>query len=96
MKKITLLLLLVLTLGACSRSPGPQVPSQTAGTESGSPNIEGALQFFATNYPTLRAGRIDTKTIGVIWESGATNEFEVFRAKIKKDFGVESVITATE
>ena len=92
MKTIAPLLLLALALSGCSRSAEPQVPP----AESRSPDVAGALQFFSTNYPTLRAQRIDKRTIGVIWESGAQKGFEAFRVKMKKDFGVDSIITATE
>ena len=96
MKTITALLLLALALVGCNRSPRPELPAPAAGAEHRSPDVKGALQFFAQNYPTVRAQRIDKQTIGVIWESGAEKQFEVVRAKVKKDFDVDSVITATE
>jgi hypothetical protein len=96
MKAIIPILLLAIALGGCSRSAELQQASQVPRAESWPPDVAGALQFFSTNYPTLRAQRIDDRTIGVIWESGAQREFEAFRVQMKKEFGVDSIITATE
>ena len=60
------------------------------------PEILSAIAFVEKTYPGTVVEKLDAKSIGVIWESGAEDVFENLRASVKKDFGVDTLIIATE
>ena len=60
------------------------------------PDIPAAIAFMKETYPQIQVEKIDKGTVGVIWESGAEDKFEELKARVKRDFGVNALITAIE
>ncbi|MGH8249002.1 MAG: hypothetical protein ACREUU_21555, partial [Gammaproteobacteria bacterium] len=57
--------------------------------------IEKAIAYVRERYK-VPTERIDDRTIGVIWENGAEQEFGKLRNHLQKEFGVEVRVTAQE
>lgn len=76
----------------CGCNHQPVNPAAVAQSAS---RIQEAIVFVKKHYH-VSVKRIDDKTIGVMWESGAEAEFAKLRDQIKKDYNVETRITAIE
>jgi hypothetical protein len=87
---ITVLLFAVVS-GCSHRRANPQRAERPATYETTS-----AIQFVKKSYPSVVVEKVDEKTIGVIWESGADEEFQKLRTAVYSKFGVDAVITAIE
>jgi hypothetical protein len=67
------------------------------------PDTPAAIAFVQKAHPSIHVSKVDEKTIGVIWEvrspdplERAEDPFERLKLKLKKDYGVDIVITAIE
>jgi hypothetical protein len=67
------------------------------------PNTGAAIAFVKKSYPWAVVEKMDDKTIGVIWETRALDPlkraddpFERLKLRLKKDYGIDIVITAIE
>lgn len=81
----------VLELPAARIATGGEVAS----AEQDGGRIGKAIGFVKKHY-NVPTERIDDRTIGVIWESGAEKAFEKLRDYVKKEFDVDVRITAQE
>ena len=59
-------------------------------------NLDAAIVHVKNTYPGIVVTKIDGHTISVIWESEADEKFKELKKKIKKDFGVDTFISAIE
>jgi hypothetical protein len=85
--------MLAIMLAGCSQptNSGPQ------------PDTGAAIAFVKKSYPWAVVEKMDDKTIGVIWETRAPDPleraddpFERLKLRLKKDYGIDIVITAIE
>jgi hypothetical protein len=59
------------------------------------PDVRGALKFITERYK-VTVQQTGTNSLSVIWESGAEKEFEIMKAKVKQEFGIDVTIGAIE
>ena len=57
--------------------------------------IDDAIGFVKEHYK-VPVKRIDDRTLGVIWESGAKEAFKKLKEHVKKEFDIDVQISATE
>ena len=60
------------------------------------PDVVSAIAFIKKTYPGVGVVKIDERTIGLTWESGAKDLFQTLKTTVQEQFAVTPIITAIE
>jgi hypothetical protein len=64
-------------------------------TESVTPSVQSAIDYISHHY-RAPVHQVGTNEVAVVWEYGADKEFELMKAEVKRDFGVDVVCKVIE